>query len=433
MKENKNLRYSFINGIFSSGMSGFSYEFLTPFLLLLGGTVKQIGALNAIPNLLGALAQFKGVDIITKIKSRKKTVVFFVCFEGIILLAVALSAYAKGLSPHLFILFIALYSICSAVVRPAWDSWISELVPPKNRASFFGRRSRVYGFVTMAATFMGGLILQKMELVSPFYGFAILFGIAFLLRMLGWFFLCKIYEPPLKHEKESQFTFYQFIARIKQSNFAKFVVFVALFSFSVSLASPFFAVFMIRDLQFSYLFYSIMLISSALARHLAITRWGIQADIIGNLKIIKFTALFIGIIPFLWIINRSPYFLLFAQMAAGFLWAGFYLCASNFIYDAVIPEKRARCIAYFCVLNGMALAAGAFLGGLILKYLPPLFNYSILTLFAISGIMRFLVFFIMKDKMQEVKQVQKTSNKDLFYSMFNVKVILGVDRRTIRY
>jgi hypothetical protein len=39
----------------------------------------------------------------------------------------------------------------------------------------------------------------------------------------------------------------------------------------------------------------------------------------------------------------------------------------------------------------------------------------------------------MKDKMQEVKQVQKTSNKDLFYSMFNVKVILGVDRRTIRY
>jgi hypothetical protein len=80
MKENKNLRYSFINGIFSSGMSGFSYEFLTPFLLLLGGTVKQIGALNAIPNLLGALAQFKGVDIITKIKSRKKNCCVFCLF-----------------------------------------------------------------------------------------------------------------------------------------------------------------------------------------------------------------------------------------------------------------------------------------------------------------------------------------------------------------
>ena len=432
MKEDKNLRYSFINGIFSSSMSGFSYEFLTPFLLLLGGTVKQVGALNAIPNFLGALAQLKSADIITKIKSRKKTVVIFVGFEGIMLLAVALSAFVKALGPYMFIFLITLYSVSNAIIRPAWGSWISELVPAKSRSSFFARRSRIYGFVTMAATFISGLILQRMRLVNPFYGFSVLFGAAFLFRILGWIFLCKIYEPPLKHEKESQFTFYQFITRLKHSNFAKFVVFAALFSFSVSLASPFFAVFMIRDLQFSYLFYSIMLVSSALARHLTITRWGHQADLVGNLKIIKFTALFIGVIPFLWVINRSQMFLLFAQIVSGFLWSGFYLCASNFIYDAVTPEKRARCIAYFNVLNGMALASGAFLGGLMLKYLPVIFNYNILTLFLVSGIMRFLVFFIMKDKIQEVKHVHKISNKDLFYSVINMKVMLGIDRKTIR-
>lgn len=120
-------------------------------------------------------------------------------------------------------------------------------------------------------------------------------------------------------------------------------------------------------------------------------------------------------------------------MFSGFLWSGYNLCTSNFIYDAVTPEKRPRCIAYFNVLNGLFLSAGALLGGLVVKFLPGLFGFQILTLFLISAVLRFLVVFYMHALVKEVRPVETISNKDLFYSMINMRAILGIDRKTIKY
>ncbi len=39
LKKEKSLRYSVRNGVFASMMNGFTLDYLTPFLLLLGGTI----------------------------------------------------------------------------------------------------------------------------------------------------------------------------------------------------------------------------------------------------------------------------------------------------------------------------------------------------------------------------------------------------------
>jgi len=204
------------------------------------------------------------------------------------------------------------------------------------------------------------------------------------------------------------------------------VVFVASLNFCVYLASPFFSVFMLRDLKFNYLTYTIVVIVVTAAQILTIDRWGRHADRVGNLKVIRLTSLFIASLPLWWIFCRHPVYLVFIQLLGGFAWAGFNLCATNFIYDAVTPEKRTRCVAYFNVSTGVAIFVGASSGGFLVNVLPELFGYRILSLFLLAGILRFLVIFLFSGKIREVRSIEHISSRDLFYSIIGLRPMLGV-------
>ena len=432
-KKKKSLKFSLLDGVFASGMVGFTQEYFTPFLLLLGAAAKHVGMLNALPNFFASLIQLKSADFTEKLKSRKKIINIFVLFHALMLLPMAIMALSGKGKPIVFITYVILFISFSALANPAWASLMSDLVAEDKRGTYFGWRNKVLGFVIVPASFIAGFILHLMKKFNIFYGFVIIFGFAFIFRIISWYFLTRMYEPSLRHGKENQFTLFDFLVRIRESNFAKFVLFVSMMSFSVNLASPFFAVLMLKDLHFSYILYTIITITATLTIYLMIGRWGRHADKIGNLKIIKFTSPLIGLIPLLWIFSRHPVFLFFAQVFSGFLWAGFNLCTTNFIYDAVIPEKRTRCISYFNVLNGLALCAGALLGGFLLQRLPALFGYKILTLFLISSTLRIMVSILMPLKLKEVRPVEEAKSNELFFSMIGIKPLLGIERKTVRY
>jgi len=432
-QKNRSLKFSFSDGIFASGMVGFTQEYFTPFLLLLGAVAKHIGMLNALPNFFASLIQLKSADFTETLHSRKKIINIFVLFHALMLLPMAIMALSGRGKPAIFIAYVILFTSFGAIATPAWGSLMSDLVEEDKRGTYFGWRNRILGFITAGAAFIAGFILHTMKKLNIFYGFVIIFSFAFIFRMISWYFLTRMYEPPLVQRKEDYFTLIDFLARIRESNFAKFVLFVSMMNFSVNLASPFFAVLMLKDLHFSYMLYTIITITATLTVYIMISRWGRHADKVGNLKIIKFISPLIGVIPLLWVFNHNPAFLLFAQIFSGFLWAGFSLCTTNFIYDAVIPEKRTRCISYFNALNGLALCGGALLGGFLLQKLPLLFGYKILTLFLISSVLRIIVGIFMPMKLKEVRPVEKTKSNELFFSVIGIKPLLGIERKTIRY
>jgi predicted MFS family arabinose efflux permease len=238
-----------------------------------------------------------------------------------------------------------------------------------------------------------------------------------------------MYDPQLQHSPAPRVTVRNFYNKLKGSNFARFAIFVSLFNFTVYLAAPFFAVLMIRDLRFNYLQYSIIIISATLTMYLMMGRWGRLADSIGNVRVMRFTAPIIAVLPLLWVFNRNPFYLVAAQLVSGFAWAGFNLCASNFIYDAVAAEKRVRYISYFTVLNGIALSAGALAGGYLLQVLPKLFGYRILSLFVISTALRFLVCMTVPARLREVRTVRSMSSDRMFFSMMGISPRLFRDPR----
>ncbi len=427
------LRFSYLDGIFASGMVGFTQDYFTPFLLVLGGSASLVGLLTSLPQLAGALLQLQSPEATEKIGSRKKIVTTFVLLQALMLIPIALLAWQKNVFPFWFILCATLFTALGAFAMPAWGSLMSDLIPENKRGEYFGWRNKTLGILMVSMSFVAGLILHTLEKIGIFYGFAVIFSLACIFRLVSWYFLTRMYEPALEQKREDYFNFFMFLRRLRESNFAQFVLFVAAFNFCVQLASPFFAVFMLRELHFSYLLYTVLTITATGAIYLLMGRWGRHADRVGNLRIMKFTAPIIGLLPFLWVIDQHPVFLFFVQCVSGFAWAGFNLCASNFIYDAAKPQKRTRCIAYFNVVNGVAICAGAFLGGVLVDKLPQILNYRILTLFLLSSVLRIIVGIRGPLRLKEVRPVEKVSTEALFFSMIKIKPIVGVDQKTIGF
>lgn len=428
----KSLKISFMKGLFGCCMAGLTQEYFTPFLLFLGAGANHVGILSAATNFFASTIQFFSAEMVNKLRSRKKMIGLFVLLQAGILFLIPLLVLGRGGNYWVFISLAVLFASFGAVFIPAWLSFLSDLVDEGRRGDYFGWRGRNMGLVALGAMLVAGVILHLTEKVNVAFGFVMIFVLAGVCRLISFAFLGRMYEPPLICREEDSFTFIRFIRRLKESNFAKFVLFVALMNFSVNLAAPFFAVLMIRDLSFNYMTYTGIIMAAPLMVFLSVHRWGRHADIVGNLKVIRFTAVFIPFIPILWVLNQHPLFLILVEMASGFFWAGFNLCAVNFIYDAVSPQKRTRCIAYFNVVNGLALSCGALLGGYIVGHLPPFIGFKILTLFLISATLRLCAAVILPPFLKEVRPVTSVKSSALFFSLIGMRPILGFDRRTAR-
>ncbi len=431
-KRARNLRISIFKGGFGCCMTGFTQEYFTPFILFLGAQSFHIGILNSAANFLASIVQLKSADFALFLKSRKKMVGLLVVVQMITILLMVLFPFLGFNHFWTYIVLIIAFTTAGAFFIPAWLSILADLVDQEKRGGYFGWRSRTLGLLTVGMMAVSGIILHFSDRWGTIIGFLIIFSLAFLCRGLSLFFLNKMDELPVVFNKEDHFTFFQFFRNVKRSNFAKFVLFVSLMNFSVNLSAPFFAVLMINDLHFDYLTYTLIIMSAPFTLYLVVQRWGQHADRVGNLKILRMTAFMISFVPILWILNRQPFYLMLVEMFSGFLWAGFNLCSANFIYDAVTPPKRMRCISYFNVVNGTALALGALIGGFVIKYLPPLSGHKILMLFLISSIMRLSVAVIMPRMLKEVRPVEPVKSADLFFSMINLRPIQGVNHSTAR-
>jgi MFS family permease len=206
------------------------------------------------------------------------------------------------------------------------------------------------------------------------------------------------------------------------------VVFSGCLTFATYMAAPFFAVFMLRDLQLSYLTYMALQVGSSLAALVALPLWGRHADLVGNVRVLRLSSFLASLIPMFWLLSHNPAYLMLVNLFAGFSWSGVSLSAGNFIYDAVTPQKRVRCIAYFNVINGLALFLGSSLGGFLASRLPPLFGHRLLGLFALSCSCRLFFYLLLSRSFREVRAAHEVSIQELFFSVVGIRPLVGQAR-----
>jgi len=410
-------------------MAGVTDYYAIPVALFLGATVQQVALVTALPNLLSSLSQFFSVQIIYWVGGRLKLLVRLVLSQATLILCVAmLPLLPISHRVELLLICLILAAMCGGLAGPAWGSLISDYVPAKKRGQYFGWRNRTVGTVTVASIVASGLLLNFFHQRYYSFGFWIIFSLAAAARYCSGYFLSRMDEPPHRKDPANDFTFIMFLRRFRESNFLRFVVFSGCLTFATYLAAPFFAVFMLRDLQLSYVTYMALQVCASLATLVALPLWGKHADLVGNVRVLRLSSFLAALIPMFWLFSQSPAYLMVVQMFSGFAWSGVTLTAGNFIYDAVTPQKRVRCIAYFNVINGVALFFGASLGGYLASRLPPFSGHPLLGLFALSCFCRMAFYLLLSRTFREVRAAPEVSIQELFFSVVGIRPLVGSAR-----
>lgn len=419
-------KISVVEGSFYGMMEGFGTKYITPYALALGASNFLIALLSTLPNFLGNLNQLTTLKLIKK-RSRKSISFYSVLFQALLWIPIILIGILyffaekyRSIIPVLLLVFYSILLVIGSIVGPAWNSWMKDLIV-KNSGRYFGTRNRIVNLVIVISMAFAGLILSYFS-ESLLLGFFIIFFIAFTARLISSILLLKQYEPPFTYNDASYFNFKQFLRKMPSNNFGKFVILVSLISLATAIAGPFFAVYMLKDLGFSYIQFTVVSTGAIISMIIFLPRWGGFADDFGNVKVLKLTSLFITIIPLLWFctiflkgfpLTFIVIYLFGLELFSGFMWAGFNLSASNFVYDAVSRDRMAFCVAYFNIINSFGAFIGAILGGFLSSKNINLFGLKgFFILFLLSFVIRFFITIFIQTSIREVRNVRDFRLKD---------------------
>ncbi len=413
----KALRFSTAEGMAYGAFLGFGDHFIVAYAVALQANNFLIGILCSLPGFLASLAQLWDGDLARIMKSRKKLVMAFALLQGLMFIPMmALFFFPRGSQGWWLVLFVCIYSIFGALVSPAWGSLMADVVPNNLRGRYFSLRGGLSTLTTIVTFLLGGLFLNFL-VQRAMWGFVVLFGAALLARLVSFLLLARLYEKPTEARGEAESRLTEFVRGLPSTNLGKYMIFLFAMSFVVSIASPYFAVYQLRDLKFSYLAFAALETVSSVATLLTIRHWGRAADRAGNLKMMYLASALIPLVPLLWAVSSNLAYLGLVQAFSGFAWAGFSLCSVNYLYDATARETRTRYLGYFNAGNGMAAGLGALLGGYLATHLPAFRGYQILSLFLISGILRGAVSIILLRRLKEVRRVSDIPAAELFHIM----------------
>lgn len=417
------LKLSTVEGMAYGGVQGTGEHFANPYAVALGASNTQLAVLASGSSFLGALAQSVAPALVGLMGNRKRLVVVFAWISGLVWLPVIAVGYLPGgnVVPWL-IACLALYAVVSAVVSPAWGSIMAQVVPDHIRGRYFGRRSRWSTLANMLSFLVAGGLLYLLR-DRGLLGFVLVFGMAFLFRMVSVGLLTTLEELPTGPKGGERDGLSAFFRQLWSTNLGRVMLYLFSVNFVVNLAGPFFVPYMLRNLNMNYLVFTILEMASILAALWSVTHWGAAADRAGNRRMLRLAGVLIGLVPLLWLMSTNIIYLGFAQFYSGLAWAGFNLVATNFIYDATNERNRTTFLAYFSAGSAVATSLGALAGGLLIGHLPVFMGSAILTMFLVSGILRLVVAGLFLPRINEVRRVSAIPSVEVFHIMLGGRVV----------
>jgi MFS family permease len=392
------VRNSFGDGIFATMFATLtSGVFLTGFALYLGMDVTAIGLLAAIPY-AATLFQLP-VSVASTRRGNQKPIAIGNAFAGRLLWLLILAA---GLLPIIspaqrvaIVLGLVFFShACISVSYVAWLSWMSDLVPATQLGRFFGTRNMLNGAAGMMTMVGFGWLLGRMT--SPpnqhaGLGFAVVFMAAAFFGMTSIGFMRRVVQPPPLHNSTPS-TLNLLRASLRSSNFRRFLAYDTAWSFSVFFASPFFTLYFLRELHFSYTFVAVIGMLAALADLVAMRLWGVVSDRIRNRTVIRTCSAVAVFLPLLWTFARpgDRLFPIGLNIVGSFFWAGITLCTNNMVLRMASRTDRAVFISLHNIAAGLGAALAPVVAGIAAKSLGG-DTVSVLTLQATPLQVIFLV------------------------------------------
>jgi len=150
--------------------------------------------------------------------------------------------------------------------------------------------------------------------------------------------------------------------------------------------------------------------------------------------VLRLSAIGVAITPMLWLISGSITGVILIQSFSGVVWAGYNLAAANFLFDAVTPQKRARCVAYQAITNCAFIFLGSITGAWLVNNLPDWLPFGMgiwtprsvyLRIFMLSGFLRLVACWALVPRFKEVRDVSALKHHEMFFHFLSILPYIG--------
>jgi len=356
-------------GFFLSASGAFIGSYMTLYLLALGATNIQIGAVASISSFFGLLLPIPGAQWAVRIGSQKRVVLVAYSLRYVAIFAVLLVPFVTSGSSAVF-LAIGLLALRAAFVHlgnSSWTAFAGEIIPPDRRGRFFSARKTVMALATFFFVPLAGYLI---EVFPEPLGYQISFLVAVVFGAIAQVFYGRIPELSLvpKQTKVGRASKI-WKSLVGNRTFLLFTLVSMFFSFAWQLSGPYFGVYQVTVLGATPRIVGLLSMASSILRMAGQQIWGRLVDRRGARWTFVVCLLFIPLLPFIWLPLTSPWQLLFVVLPSGFLWAGREIANFNLLLELPTKQEQAQAIATYNTLIGLANILGPLVGGQVVETL----------------------------------------------------------------
>jgi hypothetical protein len=264
-------------------------------------------------------------------------------------------------------------------------SWFADLCPVRVQGRHAAWRNALFAWVQLAVALTAGVLTRRHSAASSPWGvFFVVFATAGVARGLSSLMLGRQYEPPVGPRGVSG-------GFRPQRYFLRFAVGVALFQSAAVMAGPFFSVWFLRDLRFSYLTFAIGSAATVAGNMLASPIAGRLADRVGSARVLRVSAWLAAVVPLPYLFSTSPTAIWAANFYSGAAWAGVNVAA----FKVLLGVARGQPSQHALVLANLWLTTCSVLfsviGGWLATRLPIWFSWRLQSLFFLSCLLRLAI------------------------------------------
>lgn len=400
----RSLRVSTIEGavatvhISITGVVGGSV-FLTGFAMLLGANSFQLGLLGALP-FIGQAFQFVGAYLEERAGNRRGLVLSAGLAGRLIwalLLALPFMSFLGGAQLALFFIGLAGTYALGGIAGNAWLSWMSDLVPPRQRGSYFGVRNTVAAVAAMATTFLAGQALDASRIWgSEPLGYALIFGVAVLAALGSAALIARQAEPPIAPKGRVNVAD-MLSGPLRDRGFRNFVLANAGWAIATGVASPFFNAYGLSTLKLDFSTLALQAIVTSAVSLIFGPLMGRLQDKYGARQVLVVCVIGTLPLPWGWVLatpdNIIPLWL--TSVFSGVFWPGITQGMVNVLMERAPANYRGAAMASYSAITGVGTLVAGLIGGVLATLLVntqfaigPFQVIGLAALFVISSALR---------------------------------------------
>jgi MFS family permease len=389
-EKRQGMRAFWMDGLFSSLSGAFADPYYTLYLLSLNASNAQIGLVNTLNQLVGALLSFPGASIASRTGRYKGLVLLCGVLSRLMWVVMLAAPLLLGMDWAVWLVLFAWVALSgiNALGNAAWTALSADLVPPRFRGGYFASRNTIIHLVRLAAIPLAGQLIYA---VGEPEGYQVSLGIAFAIGLIAVYYYAQIPEHSGTFRRV-RVSMRRIVTGTRDlPNFTRFVASHSTLQLGVMLSGPFINVYMVEEAGFNVGVISLVATVSVASTLVGMRIMGRVHDRLGITSTMRF-GLLIPLIPVAWLWVRHPWQAYLVETFSALTWAGYNLGAFNLLLASTPDDHRPQYVALYTTLVSVVGGIGPVIGGWLLDWLDfgPAFTIS-----AVVRGLGFVLFFVL--------------------------------------